>query len=86
MSKKRFDSEKAALNARLDDLTEVVIFVKAVHSYLTAMEEKSPADNHPTHEWLLSGFSKLSLHLLSLAALMLSKATHLQGIRVRRQV
>ena len=61
MSGKRFDSEKAALNARLDDLTEVVTFVKAVHSYLTAMEEKSPADSHPTWEWLLSGFSKLSL-------------------------
>ena len=61
MSVKHFNSEKAALNARLDDLTEVVTFVKAVRNYLTAMEEISPPDTHPTWEWLLSGFSKLSL-------------------------
>ena len=61
MSGKRFNSEKAALEERFDDLTEAVTFVKTVRSHLTAMEEKSPGDTHPTWEWLLSGFSKLSL-------------------------
>ena len=61
MSGKRFDSEKAALEERFDDLTEAVTFVKTVCSYLTAKEEKFPDDSHPTLEWLISGFSKLSL-------------------------
>ena len=61
MSGKGFDSEKAALEERFDDLTEAVTFVKTVCSYLTAMEEKSPDDSHPTLEWLILGFSKLLL-------------------------
>ena len=61
MSGKRFDSEKAAFEEKFDDLTEAVTFVRTVGNYLTAMEEKSPDDSHPTLEWLISGFSKLSL-------------------------
>ena len=61
MSGKGFDSEKAALEERFDDLTEAVTFVKTVRSYLTAIEEKSPDDSHPTLKWLILGFSKLSL-------------------------
>ena len=61
MSGNRFDSEKAALEERFDNLTEMVTFVKTLKSYLTAMQEKSPDDDHPTMEWLTTGFSQLAL-------------------------
>ena len=84
---KGFDSEKATLEERFDDLTEAVTFVKTVGSCLTAMEEKSPHDSHPTLEWLISGFSKLSLvqNWSVPAALMPSEISSPLGTRVCRQ-
>ena len=61
MSGKGFDSEKAAMEERFDALSDVVTCVKTLKSYLTAMQEKSPEDNHPTMDWLNRGFSQLAL-------------------------
>ena len=61
MSGNRFDSVKAALEERSNDLADTVTFVKTLKSYLTAMQEKSPDVEHPTIGWLTRGFSQLAL-------------------------
>ena len=61
ISGKGFDSEKATLEERSNDLAEMVTFVKTLKSYLTAMQEKSPDVEHPTIGWLTRGFSQLAL-------------------------
>ena len=61
MSCNRFDSVKAALEERSNNLADTVTFVKTLSSYLTAMEEKSPDIFHPSMEWLTRGFFQLVL-------------------------